>query len=413
MALARIRQLSAHEVGHTLGYGHNYASSAWGRASVMDYPHPLIKIKDNGALDFSDAYAVGIGEWDKVWVKSSHTQFPEGTNEDVALDKIVDEAIAKGMYCLSDSGDSSMHPYVHDWDNGADALAELERVLRIRQIGLASFTEKSVPVRTALARLEEVLVPLYLFHRYQTQAAAKSIGGINYRIAVRGDSQKPFEMVPADVQRKALDLVLRTVSEDTLALPDQILRLIPPRTGVRGGEVFPRKTAGSFDPISVAETAANVTMALIFNPARAARLINNRIYDESLPTVQEVIDTTLARTWKASPPPGAYRSEIHRAVDNVALYHLMILATDPQSPAQAAAIAFSKIDQLRRWLEERVPSVTDEPQRAHFQYTVALIQRYQADPAKFVVPAPQPTPPGAPIGTAEYWLPGMVWEGER
>ncbi|MFH1575240.1 MAG: zinc-dependent metalloprotease [Acidobacteriota bacterium] len=413
MALARIRQLSAHEVGHTLGYGHNYGSSAWGRASVMDYPHPLIKIKEDGTLDFSEAYAVGIGEWDKVWVKYSHTQFPEGTDENEALDKIVNDSIAKGMYCLSDSGDGSMHPHVHDWDNGADSLAELERVLKIRQIALKNFSEKSIPPRTALARLEEVLVPAYLFHRYQTQAAGKSIGGINYRIAVRGDAQKPIEMVPADVQRKALDLVLNTVSEDVLALPEHILKLIPPRTGVTGGEVFPRRTAGSFDPLSAAETAAHLSMALVFNPARAARLINNRIVDENLPTLQEVIDTTLTRTWKTNPPVGPYKSEIHRVVNTVALYHLMALATSPLSSTQVSAIASLKIDQLKGWLKGRIGAISDESQSAHFQFAVAQIERYQADPTQFVIPVPQATPPGAPIGTIEYLLPGMVWEEDR
>ena len=410
VALARIRQLSAHEVGHTLGFGHNYVSSTANRASVMDYPHAYIKLREDGTLDFSEAYTVGIGEWDKVFVAYAYSHFPDGTNEDEALDRILNDAHARGLYCLSESGDPSASPYSHDWDNGADPLAELERMLKIRQIALKNFSEKNIPQGRAMARLEEVLVPVYLFHRYQTQAAGKSIGGVDYRPAVRGDGQKIVEVVPAETQRRALKLVLGTISPETLALPKNIIRLIPPRAGVSGGEVFPRHTAPTFDPLAAAETAANITLAVLLNPERAGRLISNRALESGAPTLGEVIDTILGATWKAKPPADAHLADIHRVVDDSVLYNLMRLASDPDTAPEARAVAALKLDQLKSHVSSMVPSTRDEAQVAHFKFAAAQIERYQADPSKFVFPAQMTAPPGAPIGTGELPVPWLVWE---
>jgi len=393
MALARIRQLSAHEVGHTLGFNHNYVASTANRASVMDYPHPLIKIRDDQTLDFSDAYPAGIGEWDKVFVAFAYSHFPEGTNENAALDKILNDAHARGLYCLSDVGAGSASPYTHQWDNGADALAELERVMKIRQIALGRFSEKNIPVGTPMARLEEVLVPLYLFHRYQAEAASKSIGGVDYRAALRGDGQKTVEVVPAAVQRRAVDLLLSTISPENLAMPRNVIALIPPRSGLRGGEVFPGRTEPTFDPLAAAETAANLSISLLLNPARAARLIANRILEPNAPTLEEVIDMLIARTWNAAPPADPYLGELHRTVDNIVLYNLMGLASDAEASTQVRAIAAFKLEQLKSWLKSKGTAID-----AHFHFAASEIERYQADPGKFVIPKPAPIPQGAPIG---------------
>lgn len=407
VALTRIRQLSAHEVGHTLGFNHNYVSSTANRASVMDYPHPYIKIRDNGTLDFSEAYAVGIGEWDKVFVAYAYSQFPDGMNEDAALDKILNDAHSRGLYCVYESGESSAHPYSHDWDNGPDPLAELERVLKIRQIALKNFSEANIPQGTPMARLEEVLVPVYLFHRYQTQAASKSIGGVDYRPAVRGDGQKTVEIVPAATQRRALKLLLETISPEALALPHNIIKLIPPRAGVSGGEVFPRHTSPTFDPLAAAETAANLSVSLILNPERAGRLISNRALDPNAPTLGEVMDALIAATWKTQPPPDPYLADIHRVVDNAVLYNLMRLASDADAAPEARALAWLKLERLKSHILET--TARDDLQTAHLRFALSQIERYQADPSKFVFPAPVEPPPGAPIGTGELPLPWIVW----
>ena len=410
MALARIRQLSAHEVGHTLGFGHNYVSSIANRASVMDYPHPYIKVRENGTLDFSEAYTVGIGEWDKVFVAYAYSHFPDGTNEDEALDKILNDAQARGLYCLSESGDASAHPFSHDWDNGPDPLAELERVLRIRKIALDNLSANNIPQRTPMARLEEVLVPVYLFHRYQTQAAAKSLGGVDYRPAVRGDGQKAVAVVAPEIQRRALKLLLTTIAPETLALPRSILQLIPPRAGVSGGEVFPRRTSSTFDPLAVAQTAAQITASLILNPARAARLLANRALEAGAPTLGEVIGTLLDSTWKKDAPADPYLADIQRVVDNTVLYNLMGLAAG--GAPEVRAIADLKITQLRTRLAAQGGVLKDESQLAHFRFGIREIERYQADPLKFVISEPVAAPPGAPIGTWETPAPWIFWYRE-
>ncbi len=400
LALLRIRQLSAHEVGHTLGFNHNYAASVMGRASVMDYPHPYIGIREDGTLDFSDAYTRGIGEWDKVFIAFAYSHFPDGTDENAALNKILDDAHARGMYLLNDVGAGSASPYTHQWDHGADALAELERVMQIRQIALDNFSEKNIPVGTPMARLEEVLVPIYLFHRYQTEAASKSVGGVDYRMAVRGDGQKTVEVVAPATQRRALDLVLDTVMPEALALPRHLIQLIPPRSGLRGGEVFPRRTDPTFDPLSAAETAANLTLTLLLDRNRAARLLSNRALDENCPTLEEVVDAILSRTWKADPAADSYHAEIQRVVDSVALYRLMALAADPEAVTQVRAVAAYKLDQLKWWLQSP-DAASREAHRALFHFAAAEIERFQADPAKFVIPQPAVAPPGAPIGSGD------------
>jgi Met-zincin/Domain of unknown function (DUF5117) len=190
--LARIRQLSAHELGHTLGLSHNYISSTQNRASVMDYPHPLLKLAPDGALDTSDAYATGIGEWDKVAITFGYSDFAPGTDEHAALNKVIDTARARGLTYLTDQDArpaGSAHPQVHLWDNGTNAADELDRVLSIRAKALDNFGENAIQQGTPLAQLSDTLVPVYFYHRYQTTAAIKVIGGQTYSYAVRGDGQ--------------------------------------------------------------------------------------------------------------------------------------------------------------------------------------------------------------------------------
>jgi hypothetical protein len=236
---------------------------------------------------------------------------------------------------------------------------------------------------------------------------------VDYRAALRGDGQKIVEVVPAETQRRALKLLMTTITPEALALPRSLIKLMPPRSGVRGGETFPRRTSPTFDPLSPAETAADLTISLLLNPNRAARLLANRALDEKAPTLEEVIDMLVSSTWKAVLPADPYLAEIHRVVDTAALQHLMALASDAQASAQVRAVASYRIDQLKSWLKTQAPQ--DASESAHFVFAVAEIERYQADPGKFVVPKLVPIPPGAPIGMEEAPLPGIVrhWGDER
>lgn len=284
MALARLRQLSAHEVGHTIGLAHSYASSAEGRASVMDYPHPVATIK-NGRIDLSDAYDDKIGAWDKVAIAYGYQDFPENVNERGALKDIIEAGLKSALTFLSDQDARPVggaHPYAHLWDNAADASDELNRVLEVRSVALKNFGERNIRRDVPYAYLEEVLVPVYFFHRYQAEAAVKLIGGLNYRYALRGDKQPVTEMVSPEIQRKALSALLKTIDPDILVLSEEILQVIPPRPlGYdRSREVISIRTGLTFDPLGAAEAAADMTVSMLLHHARAARLVEHHARDE-------------------------------------------------------------------------------------------------------------------------------------
>lgn len=404
MALARISQLAAHEVGHTLGIAHNYIASTANRASVMDYPHPLVKLGANGAIDLADAYAAGLGEWDKVAVTWAYQDFPDGTNEASALDRILADARAKGLHFLTDQDArpvGSAHPQTHLWDNGTDATAELLRVMDVRRAALARFGEQAIKRGAPLATLEETLVPLYLHHRYQVEAAVKVVGGTEYTYAMRGDGQTPLRVVPAAAQLRALDAVLATIDPAALALPRPVLTLIPPRpyTFDRHRELFARWTGITFDAVAPAAAAADMSVSLLLNDERAARLVEQHALDPALPGLETVIDRLVTATFGAA-PGDSYQAEIARVVQRVVVEELQGLATDAGMP-QVRALATFKLRQLR----ERANGAAgqgDDAQRAHFAQLAADIERYLdrdwQPPQRASAPA---VPPGAPIGDWE------------
>ena len=407
MVLARTRQLSAHEVGHTLGFSHNFAASTRGRESVMDYPHPTLRVTEDGTIDFSDTYDIGIGEWDKVTVAYGYSHFPPGTDEDKALDEILNSAHSRGLFWNQSVGANSASPDTHQWDNGSNALAEFENVARIRQIAIANMSENNIPMGAPLQSIEEVLVPIYLYHRYQIEAVSKSIGGLDYRFAVRGDRQLITQVVPGNVQRQALDAVLSTIQPSFLEVPAHIRNLIPPRTG-GGGEVFPRHTSPSFDPLSAAETATNHSVSFLLNANRAARLIHQHALDYDIPSLGEVIDRLLDQTWRRTLPTSRYHAEIARSVDDVTLHRLMGLAATPGAATQVRAIASLKLEELNGWLSREISRTHDESQRAHYYFGQQQITHFQADPTKFQLSDPATAPAGAPIGMGQFPLPGIV-----
>ena len=250
MALARIRQLSAHEIGHTIGFAHNFAASTSNRASVMDYPHPQVKLT-NGKIDLSDAYAKGIGDWDKVTVAYSYSEFPNGSKEKEQLNKILEDAYSKGLRFISDSdarAQGGAHTKAHLWDNGKSAAEELNDVLKIRSHAIKNFSKDNIRNDEPYSVLEDVFVPLYFFHRYQTEAAAKIVGGQDYNYAVKGDNQFTVRSVSVKEQENALQSLLKTLDPKNLAIPKEKLELFPPRAfGYwRTRESFNGKTGSNF-----------------------------------------------------------------------------------------------------------------------------------------------------------------------
>lgn len=404
MALARLRQLSAHEVGHTIGLAHSYASSSENLASVMDYPHPIATIKE-GKIDMSGAYDDKIGVWDKVAIMYGYAHFPQGTNEDAALEKILQDGLKKGLTFLSDQDArpaGSAHPHAHLWDNGQDAADELNRVMQVRALALRNFGEKNIRAGTPMALLEEALVPVYFFHRYQAEAASKVLGGLNYRFALRGDGQPVTEMIPPALQQKALDALLNTVAQQSLALPSDLIGNIPPHPigHSRSREVMRTRTEMTFDPLSYAESAADMVFGLIFHPARATRLVQHHALNSQQPSLESVIDKTINTTFKSAPKSG-YEDLLQMTVNHAVLNNLIKLNQNNNASSQARAVALLKIDQLKTWLTEKARTTTNERWKAHYLYELELINSFRENPEKYEAENLLAPPPGQPIGTDE------------
>jgi len=404
MALARTRQLAAHETGHTLGLAHNFAASAFPHApsesvSVMDYPHPWITLDKNGVPDLSAAYAVNIGLWDKVAINYGYRQFSDSSAERAGLDAILSDATKSGLVYITDEDarpPGGAHPFAHLWDNGTDAADELARIMKIRAAALARFGENAIPESVPMATLEDTLVPLYLMHRYQTEAATKMIGGLNYRYQLRGDGQMNAEIVSPDEQRKALRAVVNTLSAETLMLPEPLLRLFPPRPPdfERTRESLPAHTGLTFDPIAAAESAADLTLSILFDRERAARLVEYHARANT-PSLSEVIDAALKVSRAAPSAPGSHPAmgaEVQAAVYARTVEALLTLAADPKTSVEVRAITYTKLEDIRR------RSDVNSPLDA---YLMHRIKQFQDDPAKFVAAAPIEAPPGMPIGDDE------------
>ena len=407
MVLARIRQLAAHEVGHTLGLAHNFAASSVAPGtSVMDYPHPWITLAPDGTPDLSHAYTTGIGSWDKVAITYGYSDFPQGTDEHKALDAILRKATYSGLLFITDQDSrplGSAHPHSHLWDNGPDPVDELNRILTVRAAALKRFGENAIQPGQPMAQLEDTLVPLYLLHRYQTEAASKEIGGLDYRYAIRGDGQLITAIVPAAEQQKALDAVLRTLDPFALTLPQSLLEVLPPRPpgSPRTPESFPGHTGLTFDPLGAVESAANLTASLLFEPARASRLVEYKLRDNSLPGLDDVINQTLKATWYA-PRQATITLATQLTVEDVVLRHLLALAASQSASLEAKATAASEADQLHTWLKGRA-SDASAPALLHAHWLAAQneIEAFSKDPSKFASADGLVTPPGQPIGDDE------------
>ena len=231
IAQAYVKAVIMHEVGHTLGFPHNYIGSAHGRMTVMDYPAPLVKITAQGTLDLSDAYPQKIGDYDKVAITWLYQDFPAGTNEPEALKKITEDALKQGITFMGYTNNNfigAAHQFASVWDNGANLVDQLQVELKVREIGLSKFGPQVLRPGEPMSKLEFVLLPLYMHHRFQLRSAAQSLGGADYAYALRGDGQKPFTIVPGAEQRRALDVLLSTLAVDFTAIPERIVQMIPP-----------------------------------------------------------------------------------------------------------------------------------------------------------------------------------------
>lgn len=402
MALARLRQLAAHEVGHTLGLAHNFLASTSGRASVMDYPHPLVTITPDGTLDLSDAYGVGLGAWDLAAIAYGYQDFPDDTDEAVALKAVIDSARRNGLEFITDQDARPMgaaHPGSNLWDNGTDAAQELERVMAVRRLALDRFGAAAIRTGAPWATLEEVLVPLYLHHRFQVDAAAKLIGGSRYVYSVRGDGAPPVTAVPAAEQWRAVRALLATITPDALALPASAIESIPPRpyTYPSHRELFRRYTGVTFDVVAPAAAASRHTVRALLQPDRAARVVEQHALHSALPGFGAVVDSILRHSFPAHRAQDGYHAALERAVERVVAEELMRLSTEAVMP-QVRAIVVQKLELLQELASERRATRNPDDQ-AHFGLLEADISRFlNRDVDDVPGPDTPDLPPGSPIG---------------
>ena len=403
MAIKRLRQLSAHEVGHTIGLSHNFISSARNRKSVMDYPHPLIEFTNN-KVDLSNAYDHGIGDWDKLAINWGYRQFD--SNEEDQLNKILQDGYKEDIYFISDQDSrplSSAHPRSHLWDNGFDAADELNRMLSIRRHILDNFLDNAIKLGEPMSSIEEVLVPMYLLHRYQIEAAAKVLGGLEYNYALKGDNQVITKMLTRNQQVKALKSLLNSIHPKNLSLPEKLIKLIPPRAFgyPRTRETFKSRTGLTFDYLAAAETATNLTLKMLFNPERASRLITLKARDKNNQpgltyVMNEIINKTILKEMTDNNDYlnlSNVENEISKMVNHSVLNHLFMLANSKITHQEVNARTFSVIKNLKKTLE------TKDSEEHHYHYLLDKIEKFLSGEINIQYPNELKPPDGSPIGS--------------
>ena len=394
MALARLRQLSAHEVGHTIGLAHNFAASMNGRASVMDYPHPYITLDDSGNFDFSRAYDNKIGIWDERAIIYGYSEFTPDKEEDKELAEILNITTSMGLYYLSDEdarGTGSASPIAHLWDNGISVHDEFDRISQVRSKAISRFGLNSIPAGTPVSELEKVFVPVYFMHRYQAEALSKLIGGIYYNYDVKGfTGAAPIRPVEAANQKKALEQLLQFVSDTHLGIPDQILQhLPPPAFGYpRTRESFKSYKGLAFDEYAAMESAAAQIAELLMHPERL-----NRIKEQKHFGLDEYIYMILNH------------HNLRRDYQNSkAIFQKMIvgkiseLISNDKSNADLSARLMYLLDNFKQGLVTSILSVKDPRLLAHYKYLIHLSTALEKSKDPVKLPAPAFMPPGAPIG---------------
>ena len=396
MSLARLRQLAAHEVGHTLGLFHNYAASVVNRSSVMDYPPPAAVLNANGEIDLTNAYATGIGDWDKISIKWGYGDLAKGSDEKATLNKILTDAEKKGFLYISDQDArpaGGLHPYAHLWDNGNNAVDALQTAMKVREKALQQFGENNIRPGMPMAFLEDVLVPVYLYHRYQLEAATKIVGGMNYSYALRGDGQLITQPLSKTEQQNALTTVINCLDPKFLLLPDRIAKLIPPRPAGYGftRELFRKRTGLAFDGLSPAETAADMALSLLFNTERMNRMVEYNAANNGL-GLHEMIETLLDKTWKAARRSGM-EALIQMQTEQVLLTYLLSGSIDDNASYITKATLLKSLSDLKTFIEGKKKTATGE----YAGHLLLALERMKA-PEKAKPTLHLEAPPGQPIG---------------
>jgi len=401
LALARIRQLSAHEVGHTLGIAHNFAASSYGRESVMDYPHPQFEIdRANPKIIVApNAYGVGLGRWDKAVVAYGYQDFPANVDELGALKQMIADNDDKGLLYISDADSRSAgdaHVQSSLWDNGENAVDELENVVNIRRVALDNFSGDNLQNGRAWSDLEEVFVPVYFFHRYQTTAAAKWLGGVSYDYATKGASSTKFQRAAADQQQRAMNRLLETLSPSFLIIKPEIADLIQPKAAGsrRTRESTSGKTGVTLDQISLAAASAQHTLSLLLHPQRLARLLQQNAVNSELPSI-----TSLTDALHESVIDNQYQgleASIHHAVIDVIYSNYINLVRDESVSAAVKMQINAAIGKERKYMSKQASKAKSGAYRGVYSYQAQRLVVDRVSENDKLIDLPK-LPPGSPI----------------
>lgn len=400
VALARLRQLAAHEVGHTLGLAHNFAASTNDRSSVMDYPHPLYEVTADGHVTAANAYDDKIGAWDKRTILYGYQDFPAGTDEHAALQSILQENEKMGLRYISDRdarAADGANPYGHLWDSGSEAAEELTRLISVRQAALNQFGLNTIRTGAPLGTLENALVPLYLLPRYQIEATSKVIGGVEYAYDVKEvNTAKVTPVSPGD-QKAAMESLFATLDPKYLVIPESILQYLPPQPlgYSRDRELFKIYTGQTFDPLGAAESSVQNTLGFMLVPARLARVVEQHDrFPEAHISLSDYL-MAISKHVGSNTGKSAMEKEIGRLTEKRFYYTLMdaMKKADVSAQVRAEVLFFmsNAIDHLNSGGQ-------DASDQAHRFALAQAIKAYLDDPGEFSIPEAKDMPDGSPIG---------------
>ncbi|MBY0242734.1 MAG: zinc-dependent metalloprotease [Burkholderiaceae bacterium] len=404
MALARLRQLSAHEVGHTLGFAHNFAASRHGNGSVLDYPHPVLKLTAQGEVDLADAYGSGVGPWDDYIVKHVYGQF--AGDEQAALAQLRRDAQAAGLTYVGDNDarpPGAAHPHGLLWDFGPDIVATWDGLSAVRKRALDNFSFSVLPDDRQAGEIEARLVPLYLLQRYQAEGLARLVAGGEFAYAAvadirAGDARGGVRPVAPATQRAALNKLASTLQAEYLALPPNVLDVLtPPSQGYeRNREYFDTRMGGVFDALSAAEAGAAHSASFLLDAGRLNRLAWQHARDTKQPGVAEVVGLLWQRTWRRDTIPASVAGgeAVQLAANWVLLDTVLHTLNGGKLHAGVEAEVRRMLGDLAGWLGKNPGQGVTASSR---QQAASLIKAYLADPRSVKLRPLPPVPPGAPI----------------
>ena len=392
-SLDRIRQLSAHEIGHTLGFAHNYISSANNRSSVMDYPHPKIDIID-GDINIDNAYSKNIGDWDKVTVRYAYTDFQENENEEIKLNQIIEEAVNKGLYFLSDSDSrpvGSANPFSHLWDNGEFPYKELNKLLKVRDLALKNIDLENLIDGEPYDRIEDILVPIYMLHRYQIESTAKAIGGVDYLYFVKNLNNDKVKFVNSKLQKESLESLLNVLNPKNLVLPDNLIEILSPRSfrNPRTRENFESNTGVTFDYINASSSVINHTLTFLINPERINRIYQQNMFGENILKLEDYL-STISNSIFSNKKMSLYESSINNNTSSLFLDHLFLAFNNSKTNDLSKSLILSSIVNTKEKLSSDLNNYN--------AFLVNKINGFLDNPDKYKPIEKTKIPDGSPIG---------------